>query len=158
MNRLIADLSTLSLSRMLVNYSRSPPPIGNGCLFAYNFYLIANAATHWVAFCRPVSTGMHFYTVNFCYLACVGLQAMDHNKTCWLQRWQRSLHDNLVTWIVRVLLCYIMQLDSAWEKVGFCLGLAFTFPIKAHPIREVVEGKQESSGWVSAIKMVRIQR
>uniref|UniRef100_A0A6N2N5X5 Amino acid transporter transmembrane domain-containing protein n=1 Tax=Salix viminalis TaxID=40686 RepID=A0A6N2N5X5_SALVM len=35
--------------------------------------------------------------------------------------------------------------------VGLCLGLAFTFPIMAHPIHEIVEGKLRKSEWIRKV-------
>lgn len=43
------------------------------------------------------------------------------------------------------------NLCANWQQVGLCLGLAFTFPIMAHPIHEIVEGKLRNSEWLRKV-------
>lgn len=48
-----------------------------------------------------------------------------------------------------------LNLPNNWStiavQVGLCLGLAFTFPIMAHPIHEIVEGKLRNSEWLRKV-------
>ncbi|XP_021886898.1 amino acid transporter ANT1 [Carica papaya] len=44
-----------------------------------------------------------------------------------------------------------LNLPKNWSaiavQIGLCLGLIFTFPVMAHPIHEIVEGKLKNSMW-----------
>ncbi|KAJ6756200.1 AMINO ACID TRANSPORTER [Salix purpurea] len=48
-----------------------------------------------------------------------------------------------------------LNLPHNWStiavQVGLCLGLTFTFPIMAHPIHEIVEGKLRNSEWIRKV-------
>ncbi|CAK7342165.1 unnamed protein product [Dovyalis caffra] len=119
-------LSTLSLSSIIV--IRYPSPVGTDCLFASNFYQNPYGRH------RSTCISMYLYTVKLCYLACVPTYKL---------------------WDIRLNNCKgchgHANLCANWQQVGLCLGLAFTFPIMAHPIHEIVEGKLKNSEWFRTV-------